>query len=127
MGDKMDQFFAAVAKRLKELEAERERRYTDKDEVTLPLSESLFRHPLIINSIFWNSSDHLARTECFDWDQANFPRQYINVMRNYTSMQVNRLACRPYKLTNDPAMQVENSKTLVARIVGLRLEPLLQS
>ena len=120
------EFFEAVAKRLAELEAERFSRYAG-TKPKLALREYLFRHPSIVRSVYWNRADAMVVSECFDWNPLNFPDLYVTVVRTNPSAYVRRMAERPYDQRRSPQAQGENSRTLIARILLLRLEHLLET
>jgi hypothetical protein len=110
---------------LAELEAERSQRFAAQPKA--PLSEYLYCHRSIVRSGYWTASDWQCTSECFDWTPINFPDLYVTTIQTYTAVQVIRTAECPYIPRTEVVVQVQNSKTLIARILLLRLEYLLET
>lgn len=107
-----DKWFKSVNARLREIEAEHAARYN------MPL----FHHETIRNSQYWHHSDWQATKEWFDWSANRFPNTYLRWLRTESIESMETIAGRPYRSDGD---KIENQRTLMARIVALKLQYLL--
>jgi hypothetical protein len=125
------EWFDAVGKKLKEIEQAKAQRYAlAKGQI----DKELHLHPMISSSAYWHRSDSFVTSAWFDW-ASRFPGQYLLFIRQTDRVRADLLASRPY-LTPGSTLspnstgsvedtRKENTKTLMARIVMLKLESLL--
>jgi len=120
-------WFNDVGRRLRELEQEKIKRLASAGEV----NRDLHQHPLIIHSRFWHTSDEFVSREYFDWQAPRFPTQYHHHLKRESESALLVLAERSYHGTlyslieNKENWMIENQKTLMARIILLKIEYLL--
>jgi hypothetical protein len=118
------EWFKYVNQQLTKIEQEKAARYAHKP--SSEIDQTLYRHHLIVSSRYWHPTDEQATSKCFDWTSTTFPKAYLSYMQRSATSNVRRLAEQPYNPSVLTAStQQENQKTLVARIILLKLEYLL--
>lgn len=121
----------AVAARLAVIERERgNARPVDPgaSETQGEFSNTLYRHPLLVNSMYWHCSDTLATVLCFDLTPPLFPTIYVDAIRMLRETMRHKIAARPYLCHSQTIVALrENTQTLLARLVMLNLEYLLKA
>ena len=113
------EWFAAVNRKLREIEEHKAKRFKSS------VDKELHLHTSIANSRYWHHTDTAVPGICFDYRPPRFPNQYVKYVKNEDTATVNKLASRPYRHDTTEGACLENTKTLVARIVMLGLEFML--
>jgi hypothetical protein len=118
-----DVWFNDVGRRLQEIEQEKINHLAGTHEI----NRDLHLHPLIIHSRFWHKTDEFVSCEYFDWQAPRYPTQYHHHLKRESESALLVLAERAYHGTLYSLIEnkVENQKTLMARIILLKIEYLL--
>jgi hypothetical protein len=115
------EWFKTVAQGLHVIEAQKAKRFASaKGEI----NKELHLHPSISSSNYWHRSDGLIGSDCFDWG-VNFPHAYIKHFGALRAVDIENQGGRAYTSDTSTGSRIENTKTLIARILLLKLQYLL--
>lgn len=121
-----DKWFIYVGGKLAKIESENAKRYSKISRRTL------IHHPMIVSSQYWHATDADVFEDCFDWHLTRYPYAYVKTLTRVSWAVLRDVAQRPYRadisfaqMREGAELQIENQKTLVARLLILQLEHLL--